>query len=200
MLETTKLVINSTFRHLLGVAIILEFRANHRQLGKSWGDLGLNILGNIGHIYICIHIIIYISLSHAFTGPSFALVAPLCHLYRSLGSRTQKSYLTCLLSKPICFPCCAHVPLDFLSRKPIQWRTFFTGKILSKSCSIYSSVLLQSNVTVHVLKEIPHYSRQSIPKCQFPGTYIHCLNMSNLDKNVYVRIQGSKIPRFAQSC
>ena len=90
MVEPTKLVINSTFRHLLGVAIILEFRANHRQLGKSWGDLGLNILGNIGHIYICIHIIIYISLSHAFTVPSFALVAPLCHLYRSSGSRTQK--------------------------------------------------------------------------------------------------------------
>ena len=77
MVEPTKLVINSTFRHLLGVAIILEFRANHRQLGKSWGDLGLNILGNIGHIYICIHIIyIYISLSHML---SLAHLLPLLH-------------------------------------------------------------------------------------------------------------------------
>ena len=28
--------------------------------------------------------------------------------------------------------------------------------------------------------------------------YRVCLNMSNLDRNVYVRIQGSKIPIFAQ--
>ena len=50
----------------------------------------------------------------------------------------------------------------------------------------------------HVLKEIPHHSPQSIPKCQFTGTYILWLNISNLDRNVYVRIQHSKIPRFAQ--
>ena len=96
--------------------------------------------------------------------------------------------------------CYAMCPVLFESNTASNERTFFTGKILSKSCSIYSSVLLQSNVTVHVLKEIPHYSPQSIQRCQFPGTYILCLNMSNLDKNVYVRIQGSKIPWSAQSC
>ena len=76
----------------------------------------------------------------------------------------------------------------------IQWRTFFTGETLSKSCSIafcYKAMW-------HVLKEIPHHSPQSIPKCQFTGTYILWLNISHLDRNVYVRIQHSKIPRFAQ--
>ena len=47
-------------------------------------------------------------------------------------------------------------------------------------------------------KKHPTISPKIIQKCQFPGTYIFCLNMSNLDRNVYVRIQGSKIPRFAQ--
>ena len=50
---------------------------------------------------------------------------------------------------------------------------------------------------LHVLKEIPHRSPQSIQQC-LPGTYILCLTMSNLDRNVYERIQGSEIPRFAQ--
>ena len=69
-----------------------------------------------------------------------------------------------------------------------------TGETLSKSCSIafcYKAMW-------HVLKEIPHNSPQSIPKCQFTGTYMLWLNISNLDRNVYVRIQHSKIPRFAQ--
>ena len=68
---------------------------------------------------------------------------------------------------------------------------FFQSPAASIKAFCYKAML-------HVLKEIPHHSRQSIQKCQFPGTYILCLNMSNLDRNVYVRIQGSKIPRFAQ--
>ena len=68
---------------------------------------------------------------------------------------------------------------------------FFQSPAASIKAFCYKAML-------HVLKEIPHHSPQSIQKCQFPGTYILCLNMSNLDRNVYVRIQGSKIPRFAQ--
>ena len=72
-----------------------------------------------------------------------------------------------------------------------------TGKTLSKYCCIYWAFCYKE--MLHVLKEIPHHSPQGVQKC-FPGTciYILCLNMSNLDRNVYVRIQGSKIPRFAQ--
>ena len=68
---------------------------------------------------------------------------------------------------------------------------FFQSPAASIKAFCYKAML-------HVLKEIPHHSPQSIQKCQFPGTYILYLNMSNLDRNVYVRIQGSKIPRFAQ--
>ena len=69
---------------------------------------------------------------------------------------------------------------------------FFQSPAASMKAFCYKAML-------HVLKEIPHHSPQGIQKC-FPGTYIYvrCLNMSNLDRNVYVRIQGSKIPRFAQ--
>ena len=63
---------------------------------------------------------------------------------------------------------------------------FFQSPAASIKAFCYKAML-------HVLKEIPHHSPQSIQKCQFPGTYILCLNMSNLDRNVYVRIQGSKI-------
>jgi hypothetical protein len=67
---------------------------------------------------------------------------------------------------------------------------FFQSPAASMKAFCYKAML-------HVLKEIPHHSPQGIQKC-FPGTYIYmrCLNMSNLDRNVYVRIQGSKIPRF----
>ena len=69
---------------------------------------------------------------------------------------------------------------------------FFQSPAASIKAFCYKAML-------HVLKEIPHHSTQGIQKC-FPGTSFHilCLNMSNLDRNVYVRIQGSKIPRFAQ--
>jgi hypothetical protein len=66
---------------------------------------------------------------------------------------------------------------------------FFQSPAASIKAFCYKAML-------HVLKEIPHHSPQSIQKCQFPGTYILCLNMSNLDRNVYVRIQDSKISRF----
>ena len=70
--------------------------------------------------------------------------------------------------------------------------SFFQSPAASIKAFCYKAML-------HVLKEIPHHSTQGIQKC-FPGTSFHilCLNMSNLDRNVYVRIQGSKIPRFAQ--
>ena len=69
---------------------------------------------------------------------------------------------------------------------------FFQSPAASIKAFCYKAML-------HVLKEIPHHSTQGIQKC-FPGASFHilCLNMSNLDRNVYVRIQGSKIPRFAQ--
>ena len=69
---------------------------------------------------------------------------------------------------------------------------FFQSPAASIKAFCYKAIL-------HVLKEIPHHSPQGIQKC-FPGTYIYilCLNMSNLSRDMYVRIQGSKIPRFAQ--
>ena len=68
-------------------------------------------------------------------------------------------------------------------------RTFFTGFFQSPAASIKAFCY---KAMLHVLKEIPHHSPQSIQKCQFPGTFILCLNMSNLDRNVYVRFQDSK--------
>ena len=62
---------------------------------------------------------------------------------------------------------------------------FFRSPAASIKAFCYKAML-------HVLKEIPHHSPQSIQKCQFPGTFILCLNMSNLDRNVYVRFQDSK--------
>jgi hypothetical protein len=67
---------------------------------------------------------------------------------------------------------------------------FFQSPAASIRAFCYKAML-------HVPEEMPHHLPQSIQKC-FPGTYILCLNMSNLDRKVYVRIQGSKIPRFAQ--
>ena len=67
---------------------------------------------------------------------------------------------------------------------------FFQSPAASIEAFCYKAML-------HVLKEIPHHSPQSIQQC-LPGTYILCLTMSNLDRNVYERIQGSEIPRFAQ--
>ena len=70
---------------------------------------------------------------------------------------------------------------------------FFQGPAASIKALCYKAML-------HVLKQIAHHSPQSIQKCKFPGTYIYiyilCLNISNLDRNVYVRIQGSKVPKF----
>ena len=47
---------------------------------------------------------------------------------------------------------------------------FFQSPAASMKAFCYKAIL-------HVLKEIPHHSPQSIQKCQFPGTYIYIYSL-----------------------
>ena len=126
------------------------------------------------------------------------------HLRTFFTGKTLSKYYYCiywciLLHRNTTFFCdMSHWPQLFYAMCPVLFESntasneglslqvrFFQSPAASMKAFCYKAML-------HVLKEIPHHSPQSIQKCQFPGTYILCLNMSNLDRNVYVRFQDSK--------
>ena len=99
-------------------------------------------------------------------------------------AETVHSFTTCSLV--LC-----NVSDTLWKKNCIHSRTFLTGKSLSEYSNIYWSILLQSNVTSSQ-RNTPPFSPFH-PKCQFPCTYtVYTRCMSNLSRNVSVRIQDSK--------